>query len=130
MKVAVVVASPAACAVNALAGESTAGVAAADQLLQIGCLDVTKVPYAADPTGLDSRDIRVYCMCGNVRQLGDRPMREVVNSERILVSQLKAFFPGDFSHLVETRRQETSAVPSAKTVALFVRETEGDAAER
>jgi len=78
----------------------------------------------------DSRDVRVYCMYGNVRQLGERPMLEVVDSERILVSQLKAFFPGDFPHLVETRGQATSAVPSAKTCALFVRETEGGAHEK
>jgi hypothetical protein len=69
----------------------------------------------------DSRDVRVYCMYGNVRQLGDRPMLEVVDSDRIMVSQLKAFFPGDFPHLVETRGQETAVVPSSKTCALFVR---------
>jgi hypothetical protein len=69
----------------------------------------------------DSRDVRVYCMYGNVRQLGDRPMLEVVNSDRIMVSQLKAFSPGDFPHLVEIRGQETAVVPSSKTCALFAR---------
>jgi hypothetical protein len=78
----------------------------------------------------DSRDVRVYCMYGNVRQLGDRPMLEVANSDRIMVSQLKAFSPGDFPHLVETRGQEIFVVPSSKTCALFVRETEGVAVEK
>jgi hypothetical protein len=78
----------------------------------------------------NSRDVRVYCMYGNVRQLGDRPMLDVVNSNGIVVSQLKAFSPGDFPHLIETRGQENSAVPSAKTCALFVRQTERDADEQ
>ncbi|NLY00626.1 MAG: hypothetical protein GXY83_31400 [Rhodopirellula sp.] len=70
----------------------------------------------------DSQDIRVYCMYGNVRQLGDRPMLDVVDSKEILVSQLKAFSPGDFPHLVEIRGQETFVVPSSTTCALFLRE--------
>ncbi|MCU0871528.1 MAG: glycoside hydrolase family 55 protein [Pirellulaceae bacterium] len=78
----------------------------------------------------DSRDVRVYCMYGNVRQLGDRPMLEVVNSNRIVVSQLKAFSPADFPHLSETRRRENFTVPSSTTCALFVRETEGSADEK
>jgi hypothetical protein len=57
-------------------------------------------------------------------------LAEIVNSERVLVAQLKAFAPGDFPHLVETRGQDTCAVPSSKTCALFVREAEGDAAEK
>ncbi len=75
----------------------------------------------------DSRDIRVYCMYGNVRQLGDRPMLEVVNSKPIVVSQLKAFSPGDFPHLIETCGQQSFTLPSAATCALFVRETEESA---
>ena len=78
----------------------------------------------------DSRDVRVYCMYGNVRKLGDRPMLDVVNCSQILVCQLKAFSPGDFPHLVETRGQAKSVVPSSKTCALFLRETEGRADEK
>jgi hypothetical protein len=70
----------------------------------------------------DSRDVRVYCMYGNVRQLGDRPMLEVVDSDGIVVSQLKAFRPGGFPHLVETRGRARHKVPSSKICALFVRD--------
>ena len=35
---------------------------------------------------VDSRDIRVYCMYGNVRKLVDRPMLEVVNSRDIVAA--------------------------------------------
>ena len=66
----------------------------------------------------------------NVRKLGDRPMLDVVNCSQILVCQLKAFFPGDFPHLVETRGQAKSVGPSSKTCALFLRETEGRADEK
>ncbi|MBN2316707.1 MAG: hypothetical protein JXM79_22460, partial [Sedimentisphaerales bacterium] len=38
-------------AINALTGEFPTGVDTTDRLLQAGCLDVTKPPYAADSTG-------------------------------------------------------------------------------
>ncbi|MGE3778557.1 MAG: glycosyl hydrolase family 28-related protein [Pirellulaceae bacterium] len=69
----------------------------------------------------DSRDVRIYCMYGNVRQLGERPMLEVVNSDQILVTQLKAFAPSRFPHLIETRGAEQSVVPSTAACALFLR---------
>jgi hypothetical protein len=78
----------------------------------------------------DSQDVRVYCMYGNVRQLDDRPMLEVVNSNPVVVSQVKAFFPGDFPHLVERRGEERFVVPSSKPCALFVRDTAGNSDER
>ena len=68
----------------------------------------------------DSRDVRVYCMYGNVRQLGSRPMLEVVNSESVVGSQLRAFRSADFPHLAETRGQQTYGIPSSKTCALFI----------
>jgi hypothetical protein len=71
----------------------------------------------------DSRDVRVYCMYGNVRQLGDRPMLDVVNSDGVVVSQLKAFQPGSFPHLTETCGETRSEIPSAKICALFVRDS-------
>ncbi len=74
----------------------------------------------------DSEDVRIYCMYGNVRNLGDRPMLEIANSEDIAVSQLKAFSPGSFPHIVETFGGKTYAVPSSKTCALFLRDGEGD----
>ncbi|MGE0758170.1 MAG: hypothetical protein AB7O38_14170, partial [Pirellulaceae bacterium] len=69
----------------------------------------------------DSRDVRIYCMYGNVRQLGERPMLEVVNSDQILVTQLKAFAPSRFPHLIETRGADQSVVPSTAACALFLR---------
>jgi hypothetical protein len=70
----------------------------------------------------DSQDIRVYCMYGNVRQLGNRPMLEVVNSRDVLVAQLKAFSPGGFPHLVETSGEAQSKIPSSTICSLFVRD--------
>ncbi len=74
----------------------------------------------------DSMDVRIYCMYGNVRQLGDRPMLDVVNSDRILVSQLKAFRPSSFPHVTETTGSERNVIPSSETCALFVRDGERD----
>jgi hypothetical protein len=69
----------------------------------------------------DSHDIGVYCMYGNVRQLGGRPMLEVVDSDQVVVSQVKAFRAAEFSHLVEMRGQEKHEVPSSRICALFLR---------
>jgi hypothetical protein len=68
------------------------------------------------------RDVRVYCMVGNVLQLGERPMLEVADSEDIVVSQMQAFRPGDFPLLRETHAGATHAIPSTRTLALFVRD--------
>jgi hypothetical protein len=70
----------------------------------------------------DSRDVRIYCMYGNVKKLGDRPMLDVANSEEIVVSQLKAFRPDSFPHLTETRGETQTKIPSEKICALFVRD--------
>jgi hypothetical protein len=70
----------------------------------------------------DSRNIRIYCMYGNVRKLVDRPMLEVVNSTDVLVAQLKAFRPGHFPHVTETFDGDRNEVPSSKACALFVRD--------
>jgi hypothetical protein len=69
----------------------------------------------------DSRDIGIYCMYGNVRQLGDRPMLEVVDSDQVAVSQLRAFRAAEFPHLVEMRGQERKEVPSSRICSLFLR---------
>lgn len=71
-----------------------------------------------------SKDVRVYCMYGNVRKLEGKPMLEVVDSRDIAVSQLKAFFPGEFPHLTEVAGGKTQVVPSSETCALFVREAD------
>lgn len=70
----------------------------------------------------NSEDIRVYCMYGVVRNLDDRPMLEVVNSDQVVVCQLKTFSPGKFPHLVETHGHDKYEIPCTKTCALFVRD--------
>ena len=71
----------------------------------------------------DSRDVRIYCLYGNVLQLGDKPMLDVANSDNVVVSQLKAFQPGSFPHITETFGHGKSTIPSSKTCTLFVRDT-------
>ncbi|WP_413432901.1 glycosyl hydrolase family 28-related protein [Crateriforma spongiae] len=87
---------------------------------------------ANTPSRIEScQDFRIHCMYGNVRKLQDRPMLEVVNSGDVVVSQLKAFQPSTFPHLVVTHDSERITVPSTKTVALLVRdELENDDTEK
>lgn len=71
----------------------------------------------------NSRNIRVYCMYGNVRGLThERPMLDVADCRDLLVSQLKAFFPAGFPHVRESFRGVQIEVPATDTCALFVRE--------
>jgi hypothetical protein len=70
-----------------------------------------------------SQDVRVYCMYGNVRKLVKRPMLELVDSDDVVVSQLKAFNPGDFPHVTETWGEARSEVSSSKICALFLRDS-------
>ena len=70
-----------------------------------------------------SRDVRIYCMAGVVRRLGDRPMLDIVDSDAVVVTQLKAFQPGSFPHLREMRGQVKHEIPSSQPCALFVRDT-------
>jgi hypothetical protein len=71
---------------------------------------------------VNSEDVRIYCMYGNVRQLGDRPMLDVVNSDGVVVSQLKAFQPGSFPHVTETFGTAKHQISSSKIGSLFVRD--------
>jgi hypothetical protein len=73
-----------------------------------------------------SQDVRLYCMYGVVRKLGDRPMLDVVNSRDVTVSQLKTLQPGGFPHLTETVGQNRTILPSSKTCALFIRDSKGE----
>jgi hypothetical protein len=70
-----------------------------------------------------SQDVRVYCMYGNVKQLGSRPMLDIVSSDQVVVSQLKAFQSGGFPHVVETFGKAKIEIPSSMTCALFVRDS-------
>jgi hypothetical protein len=74
---------------------------------------------------VDSEDVHIYSMYGVVRKLGDRPMLQVVNSDRVVVSQLKAFQPSEFPHIRENFAGATLEIPSSKICALFVRDSKG-----
>jgi hypothetical protein len=49
-------------------------------------------------------------------------MLDVVNSNGIVISQLKAFRPGGFPHIIETSGDKKVNIPSSRTCALFVRD--------
>jgi hypothetical protein len=49
-------------------------------------------------------------------------MLEVVDSQDVVVAQLKAFQPSTFPHLTEQREGARSSVPSSHPVALFLRD--------
>ncbi|MEQ2009998.1 MAG: glycosyl hydrolase family 28-related protein [Limisphaerales bacterium] len=70
-----------------------------------------------------SHDVRIHCMAGRVRRLGDRPMLDIVDSDAVVVTQLKTFQPSSFPHLRETRGQVKHEMPSSQPCALFVRDT-------
>jgi len=81
---------------------------------------------ANTPSAIEScQDVRIHCMVGNVRKLQDRPMLSIVESEDVVVSQLKAFQPSSFPHLIETHGPERNVIPSTTTCALFVRHKGG-----
>jgi len=71
------------------------------------------------------QDVRIHCMVGNVRKLEDRPMLSIVESEDVVVSQLRAFQPSSFPHLTETYGPERNVIRSTTTCALFVRHNGG-----
>ena len=82
---------------------------------------------ANTPSAVEScQDVRVHCMVGNVRKLEDRPMLSIVDSDDVVVSQLRAFQPSSFPHLIESRGSERNIIPSTKTCALFVRHKGGN----
>jgi hypothetical protein len=77
---------------------------------------------ANTPSAIEScRDVRIHGMVGNVRKLQDRPMLSIVDSEDVVVSQLRAFRSGSFPHLVETFGSEHNIIPSTTACSLFVR---------
>jgi hypothetical protein len=74
------------------------------------------------PLGIsDSEDIRVYALCGNILTVEQRPVIEIVNSNNVMVSQVKSFKTGDFPQLREIKGDETYEVSSDKIVGLFIR---------
>jgi hypothetical protein len=71
---------------------------------------------------IDSEDIRVYCVNGNVVTSYQRPMVDVVNCRNILISQAASFNTGNFPQIRETFGNEVAEVPSTKVAALFLRD--------
>jgi hypothetical protein len=72
---------------------------------------------------VNSRDVRVYCVNGNVTTSEKRPMVDIVNSDRILVSHAKSFRTGDFPQVRESRGDAVIIeIPSDRASALLVRD--------
>jgi hypothetical protein len=71
---------------------------------------------------VDSNDVRLYCVNGNVVTAEKRPMVDLVNSRQVLVSHAKSFKTGDFPQLRETFQGEVITVPSDRASALLIRE--------
>ena len=71
---------------------------------------------------VNSENIRVYCMYGNVRRLGDRAMMEVIDSDDVQISQLKSFQSEGFPQLMERRGDSAYEIDSRTSCALFLRE--------
>jgi hypothetical protein len=70
---------------------------------------------------LNSENIRIYCVSGNVTTISQRPMVDVVNSTDVMVSQAKSFKTGDFPNLRETIGSVSVEIPSATMAALYLR---------
>ena len=95
--------------------------------VEAGTINAANAGDANTPCRIsDSQDVRVYCMYGNVRKLVGRPMLDMVNSDDVVIAQLKAFRPAEFPHVAETSGELRSEVPSTKICALFMRESKED----
>lgn len=70
----------------------------------------------------NSQDVRIYCVNGNVVTAEKRPMVDVVDSDRILITHAKSFKTGDFPQVREVRGKTVFEVPSDRASALLVRE--------
>lgn len=71
---------------------------------------------------VDSSDVRLYCVNGNVTTAEKRPMVDLVNSRQVLVSHAKSFKTGDFPQIRETFQGEVITVSSDRASALLIRE--------
>lgn len=71
---------------------------------------------------VNSRDVRVYCVNGNVVTAEKRPMLDVVNCDRILIFHAKSFKTGDFSQVREVQGETVVEIPSDRASALLIRE--------
>ncbi len=71
---------------------------------------------------VDSEDVRIYCVNGNVVTAEKRPMLDVVNSTAVLVFHAKSFKTGEFAQIREIQGERTVEIPSDRAAALLVRE--------
>jgi hypothetical protein len=71
---------------------------------------------------IDSEDIRIYCVNGNVVTSNQRPMVDVINCKNILISQAASFNTGDFPQIRETIGNSVAEIPSNRIAALFLRD--------
>ncbi len=67
-------------------------------------------------------NVKVYVMCGNVLNLGARPMLDLVNCSNIQVSQLKAFTRDTFPLISEKWKGDVFEIPATHIVGLFQRQ--------
>jgi hypothetical protein len=71
---------------------------------------------------LNSSNVRIYCVTGNIVDTNGRPMVDVVNSTDVLVSQAKSFTTtGTFPNIRETIGTTVFEIPTTYMAALFIR---------
>lgn len=95
--------------------------AAPSALAQTGVRGAPRLEKKAPP-GVDAADPLLETGRLDVTRAGKRPMVDVVNSGRILISHAKSFRTGDFPQVRETRGEAVIEVPSDRASALLVRE--------
>ncbi len=93
--------------------------------VEAGTLNRDNAPDGNTPCRIaNSEDVRIYCMYGVVRKLGDRPMLDIADSKNIQVSQLATLQRGSSPHLIETIGARRSEIPGTHTGALMLRDAE------
>jgi hypothetical protein len=71
---------------------------------------------------IDSNNIKIYCVNGNILTTGNKPVIEVVNSRNVAISQIKTNWPADFPQIREKLEDIIVEVPSERIVALYIRD--------
>jgi len=71
---------------------------------------------------LNSSNVRIYCVTGNIVDTNGRPMIDVVNSTDVLISQAKSFTTtGAFPNIRETIGTTVFEIPTTYMAALYSR---------
>jgi hypothetical protein len=69
------------------------------------------------------KDFIIYGYTGNIIEINDKgPMIEIVDSEKTMVTYVKAFRPGNYLHLRERMNGNVIEIPSDKICTLYVRD--------